>query len=215
MVNHVKLQNIKIVDPWEFSPPQFIATLVPTMIFFSQGALMNLRLLYSLGILSVAALQADCSLVCNNDSCDPSIDILKWCATSGQCHVNGQLVTTCEDISGCPFDEIKPDTHYEIPLDKLWPTAGSRNDFAFRCWDGKIDEDSDIAILIDGVPATDTECKHEFFTELSKVTCPNLSRSRKRLEFEFIPPPSGVIGDLNIEIYAGDTECSLANPGCD
>jgi len=174
---------------------------------------MNLRPLYSFGLLCVAALQADCVLVCKNDYCEPIIDILNWCATSEQCQVNGQLVTTCGEASGCPFDEIKPDTHYEIPLDKVWPTAGSVNDLSFKWWDGKIDEDSDIVILLDGVPATDAECKHEFFTHMSKVTCLNLPRSGKRLEFEFIPPMSGVSGDLNMKIYASDAECLWAHAG--
>lgn len=176
---------------------------------------MNLRALYSLGLLSVAALQADCSLVCNNDSCEPSIDILKWCATSGQCHVNGQLVTTCAEGSNCPFNRILPGTHYEIPLNKLWPDLRTRNDLTFE-WDRDFKDESNVAVFLDDVPATEEQCKREIQANLFYVTCPNLPRSIERLEFEFIPPKDGISVDIGMELYAEDSECLRAHYGeCD
>lgn len=177
---------------------------------------MNLRPLSRLILLCVVALQADCVLVCNNDSCEPSIDILRSCATSHQCRVNGQVVSSCGIATDCPLYDIKPNNRYEIPVDTLWPTVGTRNDLQFEWWDGNAEEDGDVLVTLDGNPPTDTMCKREFLSNVSRFTCLNLPRSLQRLEFEFIPPPSGVTGDLNMQIYARDDECMEAHAGeCD
>jgi hypothetical protein len=215
MVNHVKLQNMKVVDLWKLSAPQFIALLVPPMILSSRGALMNLRPFYSFGLLCVAALQADCILVCNNDSCEKNFDVLDWCATSKACRVNGQLVTTCGEGSDCPFSRILPGTHYEIPLDEFWPELRTRNDLGFR-WDRDFKDETNVAVFLDDVPATEDVCKREVQANFAYVRCPNLPPSIERLEFDFIPPKDGISSDIGMSIGMGDKECVQAHAGeCD
>lgn len=215
MVNHVKLQNRKFVVLWKLSRPQFIATLELPMILSSRGVLMKLRLLYSLGLLCVSTLQADCILVCNNSSCEKAFDLLAWCATSNKCLVNGQVVTTCAEGSDCPFDRILPGTHYEIPLNKLWPDLRARNDLTFE-WDRDFKDESNVAVFLDDIPTTEDVCKREIHANLFYVSCPNLPHSIERLEFEFVPPKDGISSDVGMDLYAEDSECLQAHYGeCD
>lgn len=206
MVGHVKLQYRKIFDLWEFSPAQFIATLLPTMILSSRGIPMNLRQFYSFALIGIAAIQADCVDVCNNPPCDWELDVLVWCATSNECLVNGQVITTCAEGSDCPFDRILPGTHYEVPLDKLWPELRTRNDLAFQ-WKRDFKDESTVVVLLDGVQATEDMCQRRFSAGFIHIVCENLPQTFTRLEFDFIPPKAGVTENIAMSIGVEDSEC--------
>jgi hypothetical protein len=175
---------------------------------------MKLRLLYSLGLLCVSTLQADCILACHNDSCEWSFSVLSWCATSNECLVNGQLFTGCKENSDCLLT-ILPGTHYEIPFHKLWPILGSRNDLGFR-WNRDFADEGNVAVFLDDVPATGEQCTRAFRANHISVSCPNLPPTLERLEFDFIPSKAGVTENIAMSIGVEDSECFAAHAGeCD
>jgi hypothetical protein len=167
---------------------------------------MNLRPFYSLGLIGIAAMQADCVDVCNNPACERSLNLLGWCSTSNKCLVNGQVITACEEGSNCPFDRILPGTHYEVPLDKLWPELKTRNDFGFQ-WKRDFKDESNVVVFLDGVQAMEDMCQRKPAANFFSVTCPNLPRSITRLEFDFIPPKAGVTENIAMSIGVEDSEC--------
>jgi len=184
------------------------------MVIRSQGGAMKLRPLYFLSLLCISALQSDCVLVCTNDACENSFNLLAWCATSNVCRVNGQLVTTCGEGSDCPLN-VLPGTHYEIPLEKLWPELRTRNDLGFS-WKRDFKDESNVAVFLDDVQVTEGVCQREAEANWFYVTCPNLLKSVSRLEFDFIPPKDGSSGDISMTVGMGDWECVAAHAGqCD
>lgn len=167
---------------------------------------MKLRSLHLLGLVSIAACQGD---FCPEDPCESSFNLLRWCATSKMCRVNGQLVTTCPN---CALSDVAPGDRIEIPFDAAGPVLGKRNDLVIR-WDRDVKDESNVQVFLDGVPATEEQCKREPFANLFKVICLNLSGSLKRLEFEYIPPMSGG-GSISVELYMHDKECEDTHEVC-
>jgi len=165
---------------------------------------MKLRPLQFLGITLLAALQSDCIPSCPENPCEESFDPLRWCVTSDTCRLNGQWVSSCSD---CTTWNIKT---LEIPFDEVWPLLGNRNDMLIR-WD-KFFGESTVELVLDGVPATEDQCKRAPFAQFFEMTCLNLPRSMKRLEIKYTPPPGS--DGVEVEAFIVDEECEAAHPTC-
>ncbi|HRI62880.1 MAG TPA: hypothetical protein PK156_01550 [Polyangium sp.] len=73
--------------------------------------------------------------------------------------------------------------------------------------------ESNVDLFLDGVLATEKQCKREPIAQLFEVTCLNLPRTLKRLEFKYIPPMSGG-GSVSVYVDVRDKECVDTHDGC-